>query len=193
MGDERAAAVGIAVNLLIALWLHGGAQHDINVRSARLHMIGDAISAAGVMAAGILVLVFKTNVADPIVSFLIGGLILWSSWGILKESVGILLEASPAGLDVGEVADAICGTPGVAGAHDLHVWTVGPGATACSVHILVAEQTVREGQQILRAVVEMLQKRFHINHSTIQVEVEGHDSNEMYCCIEGNAHIGHRH
>jgi cobalt-zinc-cadmium efflux system protein len=79
--------------------------------------------------------------------------------------------------------------------HDLHVWTVGPGMVACSCHVLVAEQTVREGQQILKAVAHELEHH-GINHSTIQIEVEGHDSNEMYCCIEpiaGAAHAGHQH
>jgi cobalt-zinc-cadmium efflux system protein len=82
---------------------------------------------------------------------------------------------------------------GVRGVHDLHVWTVGPGAIACSVHILVAEQSVREGQQILKAVVAELGHHHRINHATVQVEVEGHDVNEMYCCIEPSAAAGAAH
>jgi cobalt-zinc-cadmium efflux system protein len=190
------AAVAIAVNVTISMWLHSGAKHDINVRSAYLHMIGDAVSAFGVVIAGIVVLATGAHIADPIVSFLIAALILWSSWGILKESVNVLLEGTPAGIDMAAVVSTIRSVPGVLGAHDLHVWTVGPGAVACSVHILVAEQTVREGQQILKAVVDSLEHRHGINHTTVQVEVEGHASNEMYCTLQASeaaTHIGHHH
>jgi cobalt-zinc-cadmium efflux system protein len=190
------AAVAIAVNLTIGVWLHAGAKHDINVRSAYLHMMGDAVSALGVVIAGVVVVASGWHLADPIVSFLIAALILWSSWGILKESVNILLEGTPAGMDMGAVERCIASVPGVRGVHDLHVWTVGPGAIACSCHILVAEQSVREGQQILKSVVDELHHHHDINHATVQVEVEGHESNEMYCCIEPSAaaaHAGHHH
>lgn len=187
------ALAAIALNVTISLWLHAGAEHDLNLRSAYLHMVGDAISAAGVVVAGIVVVFTRSALADPIVSFLIAGLILWSSWGILRESVNVLLEGTPEGMDMAAVVATIRGAPGVLGAHDLHVWTVGPGAVACSVHVLVAEQTVREGQQILKEVVARLDREHRINHTTVQVEVEGHDSNEMYCCIKGDAHVGHRH
>jgi cobalt-zinc-cadmium efflux system protein len=190
------AGVAIGVNLLIGFWLHAGSKHDINVRSAYLHMLGDAISAFGVVIAGVVVVVSGWHLADPIVSFLIAGLILWSSWGVLKESVSVLLEATPYNMDMPSVEKCIGAVPGVLGVHDLHVWTVGPGAVACSCHILVAEQSIREGQQILRAVVEELKHHHQINHVTVQVEVEGHESNEMYCCIEpsaGGGHVGHQH
>src|SRR6185437_7397893 len=120
---------------------------------------------------------------------------LWSSWGVLKESVSILLESSPPGLDMDRVQQAILAVEGVRGMHDLHVWTLGAGAIACSCHILVDEQTVRQGQQVLQAVAQRLEREFHINHTTIQVEVEGHHSNEMYCSIEPSAaeHGGHSH
>ena len=190
------ASIAIGVNLLIGFWLHAGSKDDLNVRSAYLHMIGDAVAAFGVVLAGIVVVLTGWHLADPVVSFLIAALILWSSWGILKESVNVLLEATPADTDMPAVERCIRDVPGVLGVHDLHVWTVGPGAVACSCHILVNEQSVREGQQILRAVVEELQHHHKINHATVQVEVEGHHSNEMYCCIEPSAeaaHVGHQH
>jgi cobalt-zinc-cadmium efflux system protein len=190
------AAVAIGLNLLIGVWLHAGSKDDLNVRSAYLHMIGDAVSAFGVVIAGAVVLLTGWSLADPVVSFLIGGLILWSSWGILKESVNVLLEGTPAGTDMTAVEKAIRGVPGVQGVHDLHVWTVGPGALACSVHVVVAEQSVRDGQQILQAVLAELKAHHKINHTTVQVEVEGHGSDEMYCTIraaEGAGHVGHHH
>jgi cobalt-zinc-cadmium efflux system protein len=189
------AAVAVVLNLVIGLWLQSGAKHDINIRGAYAHMMGDAVSALGVVVAGVVVAFTKASVADPVVSFVIAALILKSSWGILKECVSILLEGTPHGMDMAAVVAVIRNVPGVLGAHDLHVWTVGPGAIACSVHVLVAEQTVREGQQILKAVVERLGHDFKINHTTVQVEVEGHGSDEMYCCIEASsgAHVGHHH
>jgi len=101
--------------------------------------------------------------------------------GVLRECVTVLLEGTPAGLDMSAVIGAIRGVPGVLDVHDLHVWTVGPGVVACSCHILVAEQTVREGQQVLRAVVTDMEHRFSITHTTVQVEVEGCEPNDMYC------------
>ena len=188
------ATIAIAVNALIGFWMHAGAKHDLNVRSASVHMIGDAISAFGVVVAGIILVLTGWQIADPIVSFLIAALILFSSWGVLKESVGVLLEGTPAGMDMIAVEQCIGKVPGVLNVHDLHVWTVGPGAIACSCHILVAEQSIREGQQILKAVVAALQQNHGINHTTVQVEVEGHESNELYCSIEGtNDHVGHHH
>jgi len=189
------AAVAVAVNALIARWLHHGAAHDLNVRSAYLHMLGDAASAGAVIVAGVVVAATHSSRADPVVSYLIVGLILWSSWGILAESVGILLEASPVGLDMAAVEQAIGSISGVLDVHDLHVWTVGPGVVACSCHVVVAEQTVSSGQQVLRAIVADLEHRFHINHTTVQLEVEGCEQTQMYCTIRQSrqARVGHHH
>ncbi len=179
-----AAAAAIAVNATIGVWLHRSAAHDLNIRSAYLHMVGDALSAFGVVLAGIAVVVSRTRLADPIASIVIGGLILWSSWGVLKESVNVLLEGTPAGLDMSAVETAIATVPGVLNVHDLHVWTVGPGVVACSCHVLVAKQTIREGQQILQSVCDELGHRFGINHTTVQVEAEGHETHELFCTLK---------
>jgi len=175
------AAAAIAVNLVIGLWLHKGARDNINIRSAYLHMLGDAVSAFGVVIAGVLVATVGGLLADPIVSLLIAGLILYSSYDVLLESATVLLEGTPPGIDMPAVVAAIKGVGGVLDVHDLHVWTVGPGVVACSCHILVAEQSIRDGQQVLRAVVHDLDHRFHITHTTVQVEAEGCDANDMYC------------
>ena len=188
-----AAGAAIAVNATIGVWLHASAGHDLNIRSAYLHMVGDALSAFGVVLAGIAVVLSGTPLADPIASILIGGLILWSSWGVLKESVNVLLEGTPVGLDMSAVETAIATVPGVLNVHDLHVWTVGPGVIACSCHVLVGEQTIREGQQILKSVVEELRHHFGISHTTVQVEVEGHDADEIYCTLKRQYHQIHDH
>jgi cobalt-zinc-cadmium efflux system protein len=190
-----AATVAIAVNATIGVWLHAGARHDLNIRSAYLHMVGDALSAFGVVLAGIAVVVSDSRLADPIASCVIGGLILWSSWGVLRESVNVLLEGTPAGLDMSQVESVIATVPGVLNVHDLHVWTVGPGVIACSCHVMVAEQTIREGQAILKLVVHELGNRFGISHTTVQVEVEGHHADDMYCTLKRGPQPtqGHQH
>jgi cobalt-zinc-cadmium efflux system protein len=175
------ALAAMVVNLVIGLWLHQGAKNDVNIRSAYLHMLGDAVSAFGVVIAGLLVLTTGAPLADPAVSLLIAGLILYSSYAVLRESASVLLEGTPSGMDMPAVIAAIKSVAGVLDVHDLHVWMVGPGVVACSCHILVAEQSIREGQQVLRAVVHDIEHRFHITHMTVQVEVEGCDVNDMYC------------
>ncbi|HEY1910475.1 MAG TPA: cation diffusion facilitator family transporter [Vicinamibacterales bacterium] len=175
------AIAAIVVNLVIGLWLHRGAKDDLNIRSAYLHMLGDAISAFGVVIAGVLVATLHLPLADPIVSLLIAGLILYSSYGVLRESGTVLLEGTPAGMDMPAVIGAIKSVSGVLDVHDLHVWMVGPGVVACSCHVLVAEQSIRQGQQVLRAVVHDLEHRFRITHTTVQVEVEGCAADDMYC------------
>ncbi len=175
------AVAAIVVNLVIGLWLHRGAKDDLNIRSAYLHMLGDAVSAFGVVIAGVLVATLHLPLADPIVSLLIAGLILYSSYGVLRESGTVLLEGTPLGMDMPAVIGAIKSVSGVLDVHDLHVWMVGPGVVACSCHVLVAEQSIRQGQQVLRAVVHDLEHRFHITHTTVQVEVEGCAADDMYC------------
>lgn len=175
------AGAGIVVNVTIGVWLHRGAKHDLNIRSASMHMFGDAVSAFGVVVAGVLVVATGQPLSDPIVSLVIAGLILASSYGVLNESTTVLLEGTPAGTDMPAVISAIRAVDGVLDVHDLHVWMVGPGVVACSCHIVVAEQSVREGQQVLRAVVQDVERRFHITHTTVQIEVEGCEANDMYC------------
>ena len=175
------ALAAIVVNVLISVKLHAGAAHDLNVRSAYLHQIGDAVSAAGVVVAGVLVAATDTLIADPIVSLLIAGLVLYSSYDVLRESATVLLEGTPPGIDMPGLIAVIRGVGGVLDVHDLHVWMVGPGVVACSCHILVAEQSVRQGQQVLRAVVTRIEQQFRITHTTIQVEVEGCAADDMYC------------
>ena len=190
------ALIAIVMNTAISLWLRGHAAHDLNVRSAYMHMLGDAISAAGVVVAGIVVALTGSSIADPIVSILIGFLILWSSWGILQESVNVLLESIPKGMDMNLVEQTIGRVSGVLAVHDLHVWTIGSGIVACSCHVTVGEQSIRSGQDVLRVVNDELSRRFGISHSTIQVEVEGCDPDDMYCIARAVTYqpaVKHRH
>jgi len=191
------ALVAVVLNTVISLWLRGEARHDLNIRGAYLHMVGDAVSALGVVVAGIVVALTGNPIADPIVSILIGLLILASSRGLLNESVNVLLEGVPRGMDMAALEQAVTEVPGVLGTHDLHVWTVGSGIVACSCHIVVTEQTISSGQQVLRAVAEILRDRFRVAHATIQVEVEGCPADALYCNMHvqhsAGGHPGHAH
>lgn len=189
------ALAAVVLNGMISLWLRGAAKSDLNVRSAYLHMLGDAVSALGVVLAGLIVAATGSPLADPVASLLIGGGIIWSSWGIITEAVNILLEAAPEGLDMEALEWSIRGVHGVVGVHDLHVWTVAAGIRAATCHVLVSEQTIRGGEQVLKAVAGMLRHDFGIGHTTIQVEVEGCDADELYCTVRPStpSREGHKH
>lgn len=172
------ALLAIVLNSGIAWWLASAAKEDLNIRSAYLHMLGDAAASLGVVIAGIIIAITSLFIADPIVSIVFALLVLWSSWSIFTESIQMLLEGIPVGMELNEVESSIRNVNGVLNMHDLHVWTISSGLIACSCHILVAEQSVSGGQKILKDVAHMLEHDFKISHSTIQIEVEdcgGHD------------------
>jgi cobalt-zinc-cadmium efflux system protein len=182
------ALVAIVVNVAIGVRMHEGSRHDLNVRSAYLHLMGDALASVGVVVAGVIVAVTGSFVADPVVSLLIAALILWSSYDVCRDSATVLLEGTPPGTDMPAVIGAIQGVSGVLDVHDLHVWMVGPGVVACCCHVLVAEQGIRQAQRVVRTVVNELEHRFHITYTTVQVEVEGCDPSHMY----GAGHVLNR-
>jgi cobalt-zinc-cadmium efflux system protein len=174
------ALVAIVVNVAIGVRMHEGSRHDLNVRSAYLHLMGDALASVGVVVAGVIVAVSGSFVADPVVSLLIAAFILWSSYGVCRDSATVLLEGTPPGTEMPAVIGAIRAVSGVLDVHDLHVWMVGPGVVACSCHVLVSEQSIRQGQQVVRRVVSELEHRFHITYTTVQVEVEGCEPSHLH-------------
>jgi cobalt-zinc-cadmium efflux system protein len=188
------AVAAIAVNVAISVRLHEGSKHDINVRSAYIHMVGDAVSAFGVVVAGAVVVITGRLIADPIVSLMIAAFILWSSYDVVRDSATVLLEGTPPGTDMPAVVAAIRSVSGVLNVHDLHVWMVGPGVVACSCHIVVAEQSIRQAQRVLRGVVHEIEDRFHITHTTVQIEVDPCEADALYCGTPRvRPHSGHRH
>ena len=160
-------------------------------------MLGDAAASVGVVIAGIIILFTGSYIADPIVSIIFALLVLWSSWGILHESVQILLEATPIGMDMAKVESEIREVKGVLNVYDLHVWTVSSGLIACTCHIEVAEQNVSDSQKIMHLVAEKLVHEYNISNSTIQVEVEyfgGHEHTEYQDHKQHHDHTtGHEH
>jgi cobalt-zinc-cadmium efflux system protein len=162
-----AGVAGLLVNLAAARVLHG-AGSGLNVRAAMLHVLADLASSAGVVLAGIVVITTGWPYADPIAGLVIGVLVMVSTFGVLRETVGVLLEGAPLGMDTREVGAAIASTPGVVGVHDLHLWTITSGFPALSAHVLV--EAGADCHAIRREVDELLQERFHLTHTTLQVE-----------------------
>jgi cobalt-zinc-cadmium efflux system protein len=162
-----AGVAGLAVNLVAVRVLHG-AGSGLNVRAALLHVLADLASSAGVVAAGIVVLATGWAHADPVAGLLIGVLVILSTAGILRETVGVLLEGAPAGMDPRAVGAAIASTPGVVGVHDLHLWTITSGFPALSAHVLVTAGADCHG--IRRELEALLRERFRLTHTTLQVE-----------------------
>lgn len=162
------ACGGLVVNLIAIRVLHGGRSESLNVRSAWLHVLADALGSVGAIAAALLVWSFGWAWADPAASLLISVLILVSSWRLLAEAVGVLMESAPRGIDVDEVRDAIASTPGVAGLHDLHVWSITPGRVCLSAHVIAGPELPRG--ELLGRLRPVLRDRFGIEHTTIQIE-----------------------
>ncbi|MCI0349232.1 MAG: cation diffusion facilitator family transporter [Acidobacteriales bacterium] len=163
------AAAGVVMNGLIALALYKNS-HDLNIRSAFLHEIGDTLSTAAVIVGGWIILNTGQYWIDSVLSFGIGALILWSAVGIIRETLNILLEGTPRGMSLTKVADEIARTEGVLDVHDLHVWSLGAETHALSCHIRIADIPPSASERILRDVNDRLARLFHINHTTIQFE-----------------------
>jgi cobalt-zinc-cadmium efflux system protein len=163
------AAAGVIINGAIAFMLYR-TDRDINVRSALLHEIGDTLSTAAVIAGGWAILATGQYWIDPALSFGIAALILWSSFGIMRETLNILLEGTPRGMKLDRVAAAICEIDGVNDVHDLHIWSLGSETSALSCHISIADIPPSVSERILRDVKERLHHDFRIDHTTIQFE-----------------------
>jgi cobalt-zinc-cadmium efflux system protein len=163
------AAVGVALNGLISILLYRSA-HDLNTRSVFIHMLGDTLSTAAVIAGAWTILATGRNWIDPALSFGIGALILWSSFGIIRETLNILLEGTPSGMELDRVTSEICCIAGVNDVHDLHIWSIGSHMHALSCHISIADIPPSASEMILRDVQERLRASFNIQHTTIQFE-----------------------
>jgi cobalt-zinc-cadmium efflux system protein len=167
------AAAGVVMNGVIALLLYrsaGRSGGDVNIRSALLHEVGDTLSTAAVIAGGWAILVTGNYWIDPALSFGIGVLILWSGYGIVRETLNILLEGTPRGVRLELVNTAIRSIDGVNDVHDLHCWSIGSETRALSCHIAIADIPPSVSERILRDVKERLHRDFRISHTTIQFE-----------------------
>jgi len=163
------AAVGLLANVAAVAILHRGHQHSLNQRGAYLHVMGDLLGSIGALAAGAIVLAFGWTPADPLISVLIGALILVSAWRLVKESTDVLLEATPRHIALSDVHERIASVPGVDSVHDLHLWTVTSGVVAMSGHLVVKNPT--DNQPVLQEVQGRM-RALGIQHVTVQVERE---------------------
>src|SRR6266478_2470309 len=169
------AAAGVVMNGVIALLLWRSARDvdvnvDVNVRSALLHEVGDTLSTAAVLVGGFAILWTGQYWIDAALSFGIGTLILWSSFGIVRETLNILLEGTPRGMSLEAVESAMRKIAGVSDVHDLHLWSIGSENHALSAHVKIADMATSESDTILREINEKLGQGFGIRHTTIQLE-----------------------
>lgn len=183
------ALIAIAVNAVITFRLKsGGAERNLNVRAAMLHVLGDLAASVGVIAAGVVILVTSWYPADPIVSLGIAVLIAWSAIKIVLDTGNILLEGVPRGMDLDAVRTTIRDTVGVDSIHDLHVWALASEQVALSCHIVVSEERLSEGEHLVRRLEQSLCGVYGIGHTTIQVEA-------CHQCVDigDHASAGHNH
>lgn len=169
-GMLAVAVIGLGVNVLAGVILYGAHHKSLNVRGAFLHIVSDALGSVGAIVAALTMLFTGWYLADPLISILIGFLILYTSWTLVKESAGILMQSVPAEIDLAHVQNAIKQVPGVVQVHDLHVWSVTSGVFTLTAHAVI--DGGEDSQQVLNEIEIVLKNRFRIEHTTIQLETE---------------------
>jgi cobalt-zinc-cadmium efflux system protein len=167
-----AAGIGLAGNLVVMLMLKQHAGRSINIQSAFVHVVYDTVSSVAVIVTGFIAFYTGITVVDPLVAFLIAGLVARSAYTIVRSSTHILLEGAPPELDMQEVIASLKQLNGVVDVHDLHVWTISTGMDALSGHVVVRDQMLSESGRLLGDVNKVLAERFNITHTTIQLEHE---------------------
>lgn len=171
------ATVGLAVNVAAGIILSRSRHDNLNVHGAFLHVVGDALGSIGAIVAGLVMLGTGWTLADPVVSFFIGALILYTSWGLIKEAADILMQSVPRGISLNDVQTTLEGVSGVLKVHDLHVWVVTSGVFTLSAHAVV--NGGRDFHQVLSEMEQILAERFAIEHTTIQLETKSREDEEF--------------
>jgi cobalt-zinc-cadmium efflux system protein len=178
LGMLGVASIGLVVNIAGMLLLRSGSTESLNLKGAYFEVLSDMLSSLGVIAAGFIMWATQWYYADPLFSAGIGLFIFPRTWRLLREAVDVLLEATPSTVNLASVRQAIADTPGVAGVHDLHVWSLTSGVNALSVHAVRTDDVSHD--DILRAVQARVTSQFGIAHATIQVESAGHEERETH-------------
>ncbi len=191
------AGLGLVLNGGIMWGLRVARHTDINVRSAFVHMLGDALGSVAIIVGAWGIRYTGWQRIDPVLSILIALLIVWSAWDIVTESLNILLEGLPRGLRLNNVIASMRETQGVLDVHDLHIWSLGSNTHALSCHVLIEDVPPSASDRILRSINETLSHRFHINHTTVQFEHVNCALSENGCVIPVDSgageHEGHQH
>ena len=162
------AGIGVVINAVTAWLFVSGKDHDLNIRGAYLHMAADALVSLGVVISGFVIWKFGLKWFDPMSSLLIALVIFWSTWGLLRDSLNLSIDAVPPGMDPTEVRDWLSAQPGVEGMHDLHIWPLSTTQTALTAHLLMSEPP--EDDEFLHHLASQLQEKFKISHATFQIE-----------------------
>lgn len=193
------STLGLAVNIVVALYmLRGGdVRENVNMRGAYAHVLGDALGSVGAITAALLMMCFGWGWADAAASLLVAALIVKNGWGVLKESLNILMEGSPKGVSLDGLVTRIRGVDGVLSVHDLHVWSITSGANALTAHIVVSgELSVREAERIMAEISHEME-HLGITHTTLQCESNDNECDgELICEVRSNGdveHLGHSH
>ena len=173
--------IAVIVNLVTALMVQRGSEHDLNLRSAFVHLMGDVLSTIGAVIAGLIIYFTNANWLDPLVSVLIGFLILYNAWGILRETVEILLESTPRDVNVKSLVNELKQIDGVLGVHDLHIWSLTQNLRTMSAHILTDDLHISVGADIQRQINEIVYHRYNISHATLQLECVDCGPDSLYC------------
>lgn len=174
-------SLAVVINVVTALMVRRGAESDLNIRAAFLHLMGDVLSTAGAVAAGVIIRYTNWNRLDPLVSVLIGFLILWNAWGIIREAINILMESTPADIDMKQMVTDIQAVEGVRGVHDLHVWSITGNMRTLSAHLVTDDMSISEGAQVQSQINELLYQNYGVAHATLQLECEGCNPALLYC------------
>jgi cobalt-zinc-cadmium efflux system protein len=185
--------VAVVVNLVTALLVRKGSENDLNIRAAFLHLMGDVMSTVGAVIAGVVIYFTQANWLDPLVSVLIGFLILYNAWGILRDAVDILLESTPRDVDTSRLVQDVLQVEGVLGVHDLHVWSLTQNLRTMSAHILTDDLSISAGADIQRQINEIVFHRYNIAHATLQLECVDCFPDSLYCAICSPAHADEEH
>ena len=173
------AAAALVLNGGIMWGLHSSSRHDLNLRSAFIHMLGDLLGAAAIILGAILMRFTGWVQVDPILSIAIALLIVWTAWDVIRESLNILLEGLPRGVDLDDVVSSMRRIGGVLDVHDLHIWSLGSSSHALSCHVLIEDMPPSQSDCILTSLNSMLGDRFHLHHTTIQFE-------HVSCAVSGS-------
>ena len=162
------AAIGVVINTVTALFFLSGKDHDLNIRGAFLHMAADAVVSLGVVISGALILFYGMNWIDPVISLVIAVVIFLSTWGLLRDSLNLALDAVPRNVDPGAVREYLASLPGVRALHDLHIWPMSTTDTALTAHLVM--DVIPDSDHFLNDVARVLETRYSIKHTTIQME-----------------------
>ncbi len=187
------AAVGIVINVYIGFGLHRQGGHNLNMRAAALHAFGDVAASGGVIVGGVVIVLTHWYPADPLISLFISLLIARGAWGILRETVDILMEATPRDLNMAQMVRDIVRVPGVEDVHDLHVWSIAGGMSALSAHVQIEDQPLSACDQLLAGLNRILHDDYNIGHSTIQLECAGCNHTHLYCTMNTEGGAEHHH